>query len=114
MALSSGCEIPAKSWQLRSALAIPICLSSANVVVMRCAGLVRFAPEVNNPTAALAALDLRREALAAEQLNQRRWQERRDDNEAILRFKCLDALEYFRQRLCAMLEQWAHVKPFEM
>src|SRR5512134_2837839 len=110
MAFSSGEEIPAKSWQLRSALTIPICLSSAKVVIMPAKDLIILAPEVNNPTGALAAFDLRGKTLAAEQLDERRWQKRRDDDDSLARLERLDTLENLGQRLGPALQYWTHIE----
>src|SRR5436190_14203476 len=113
MAASSAGEIPAKSWQFRKALVIPICLSSANGVVMP-VPLAVFRPEVNDPAAALARLDLGLKTLAAEQFNERGRQERRDNDQTFSGAELLDSLQNGRERLFSALEQGTDVESFEL
>lgn len=67
--------------------------------------LIVLAPKVNHPTARLATLDFRFEALATEQFDERRRQKRRQDDESFLRFERLDAMEDFGERFLAALKQ---------
>src|SRR5262249_17323268 len=69
----------------------------------------RLAPKIHHPIRALAALQLRTEALTDQQLNQRRRQKRRDHDETFPRLNFIGPLLDFRQRLVAATNQFAHI-----
>src|SRR4030095_2380490 len=113
MACNSGGRVPEKSWQFRSALVMAASLSSASEEVMRGYGSTGVAPEIDDPVAGIATLDPRGEALAGEQIDERRWQEGCEKNQAFLRVEPLDPLKDRRQRFLSPLQQRAHIETFE-